>query len=245
MVDFCSQNQIPMRGHCIFWECEHNIQDWLKTVTPTELADALQHRAVDLLSRYRGKFRHYDVNNEMLHGCFYRDRLNPEILPYMFKLAHQFDPEAVLFVNDYHVCDGEDANSAADKYAEQVKWLLREGAPVGGIGVQGHVDTPIGPIVCNSLDKLSSVGIPIWMTEIDVAAENEHIRADDLEVLTAHVYISTNNQQTKMDIMLVVTCTCVHREHILEGIGCVGLVIDFKELIGSILCYVVLCTQLY
>ncbi|KAG0556903.1 hypothetical protein KC19_11G087700 [Ceratodon purpureus] len=183
MVAFCSQHQIPMRGHCIFWECEHNCQDWLKTLTPTELADALQHRAVDLLTRYKGKFQHYDVNNEMLHGCFYRDRLNPDILPYMFKLAHQFDPEAVLFVNDYHVCDGEDANSAADKYAEQVKWLLKEGAPVGGIGVQGHVDIPIGPIVCNSLNKLSTVGIPIWMTEIDVAAENEHIRADDLEVL--------------------------------------------------------------
>jgi GH35 family endo-1,4-beta-xylanase len=139
-------------------------------------------RAVDLLSRYRGKFQHYDVNNEMLHGCFYRDRLNPEILPYMYKLAHQFDPEAILFVNDYHVEDGVDGNSAPDKYVEHIEWLLKEGAPVGAIGVQGHIDTPVGPIIRNSLDKLSSVGMPIWMTEIDVAATNEHTRADDLEV---------------------------------------------------------------
>jgi len=195
MVDFCSQHKIPMRGHCIFWEAECNCQDWLKTLTPTELADALQSRAVELLSRYKGIFQHYDVNNEMLHGCFFRDRLSPTILPYMFKMAHQFDPEAVLFVNDYHVEDGEDGNSAAEKYVEQVKWLLKEGAPVGAIGVQGHVDTPVGPIICNSLDKLSSVGLPIWMTEIDVAAANEHVRADDLEVISnPHLYYGLDNQ---------------------------------------------------
>jgi len=28
------------------------------------------------------------------------------------------------------------------------------------------------------------VGLPIWMTEIDVAAANEHVRADDLEVIS-------------------------------------------------------------
>nr|XP_024360646.1 uncharacterized protein LOC112274978 isoform X2 [Physcomitrium patens] len=183
MIEFCLQHQIPMRGHCIFWEADCSCQDWLKTLSPTEVADALQNRAVDLLSRYRGKFQHYDVNNEMLHGCFFRDRLGPDILPYMFKMAHQFDPEAVLFVNDYHVEDGEDGNSTPEKYVEQIKWLMKKGAPVGGIGVQGHVDTPIGPIICNSLDKLSTVGLPIWMTEIDVAADNEYIRADDLEVM--------------------------------------------------------------
>lgn len=182
-MNFCSRHQIPTRGHCIFWEDENCCQDWLKKLTPSELKDALQGRAVDLLSRYKGKFRHYDVNNEMLHGCFYRDRLNPDILPYMYKLARQYDHEAILFVNDYHVEDGVDGNSSPDKYVKHIEWLLNEGAPVGAVGVQGHIDTPIGPIIRNSLDKLSSLGIPIWMTEIDVAAANEHIRADDLEVL--------------------------------------------------------------
>ncbi len=77
LVNFCTEHKIPMRGHCIFLEVECNCQDWLKTLTPTELADALQNRAIELLSRYKGKFKHYDVNNEMLHGCFFRDRLSP------------------------------------------------------------------------------------------------------------------------------------------------------------------------
>lgn len=181
-MEFCLQNRIPMRGHCIYWEVEHSCQDWIKALGPKELAAAIRKRAVDLLTRYKGKFRHYDVNNEMLHGCFYRERLNPDIQPYMFKLAHELDPEPVLFVNDYHVEDGEDGNSSPEKYRAQVEWLLNAGAPVGGIGVQGHVDTPIGPIIASSLDVLATLGLPIWMTEVDVGAANEYLRADDLEV---------------------------------------------------------------
>lgn len=176
------QNRIPMRGHCIFWEAEQSNQEWLKALNPQELGEAVQNRAVDLLNRYKGSFRHYDVNNEMLHGSFFRDHIGPDILPYMFKLAHQLDPEAILFVNDYHVEDGEDGNSSPEKYLEQIQWLQSRGAPVGGIGVQGHVDTPIGSIMSSAFDKLATSRLPIWLTEIDVAAANEHIRADDLEV---------------------------------------------------------------
>jgi len=183
MLQFCLRNNIPMRGHCIFWEAEHCNQGWLKTLSSPELSEAVQNRGVDLLSRYRGKFLHYDVNNEMLHGSFFRDRLGPDIWAHMFKLAHQLDPQARLFVNDYHVEDGEDCNSSPEKYLAQIQGLLKQGASVGGIGVQGHVETPVGPILCDAFDKLSSINIPIWLTEVDVGSTNEYIRGDDLEVI--------------------------------------------------------------
>lgn len=183
MLQFCLRHNIPMRGHCIFWEAEHCNQGWLKTLSSLELSEAVQNRGVDLLSRYQGKFLHYDVNNEMLHGSFFRDRLGPNIWAHMFKLAHQFDPQARLFVNDYHVEDGEDGNSSPEKYLAQIQGLLKQGASVGGIGVQGHVETPVGPILCDAFDKLSSINIPIWLTEVDVGSTNEYIRADDLEVM--------------------------------------------------------------
>jgi GH35 family endo-1,4-beta-xylanase len=183
MVEFCLQNKIPMRGHCIFWEVESYNQGWLKTLSSQELTEAVQNRVVDLLSHYRGKFLHYDVNNEMLHGSFFHDRLGPDIWAYMFNLARQFDPQATLFVNDYHVEDGEDWKSSPQKYLAQIQGLLKQDASIGGIGVQGHARTPIGAILCDAFDKLSSVNIPIWLTEIDVASSNEHVRGDDLEVI--------------------------------------------------------------
>ena len=49
------------------------------------------------------RFQHWDVNNEMLHGWFYSDRLKPGVRNWMFKAAHNTDPHAKLFVNDFDV----------------------------------------------------------------------------------------------------------------------------------------------
>ena len=66
--------------------------------------------------------------------------------------------------------------------------LFRSGAPVSGIGIQGHIDSPVGPVVSGSLDKLGVLGLPIWFTEIDVSSDNEHVRADDLEVMLREAF---------------------------------------------------------
>ncbi|XP_050238693.1 endo-1,4-beta-xylanase 1-like [Mercurialis annua] len=188
MLDFCTQNKIETRGHCIFWEVEGTVQPWLKALNKSDLAIAVQNRLTGLLNRYNGKFRHYDVNNEMLHGSFYQDRLGKDIRANMFKTANQLDSSAILFVNDYHVEDGDDTRSSPEKYIEQILDLQEQGAPVGGIGIQGHIDSPVGPIVCSALDKLGILGLPIWFTELDVSSINEHVRGDDLEVMLREAF---------------------------------------------------------
>ncbi|PKI55577.1 hypothetical protein CRG98_024025 [Punica granatum] len=188
MLDLCKAHNIEARGHCIFWEVESTVQSWVRSLSNADLLVAVQNRLSGLLSRYKGKFRHYDVNNEMLHGSFYQDRLGKDIHSNMFKTANQLDPSATLFMNDYHVEDGCDPKSCPEKYIEQILDLQEQGAPVGGIGIQGHSDSPVGPIVCNALDKLGILGLPIWFTELDVSSENEHIRADDLEVMLREAY---------------------------------------------------------
>ncbi|KAK4796586.1 hypothetical protein SAY86_028912 [Trapa natans] len=188
MLDFCKTHSKEVRGHCIFWEVESNVQPWVQALNRTDLSKAVQSRLSGLLGRYKGKFRHYDVNNEMLHGSFFQDRLGKGARAAMFKTAHQLDPAAVLFVNDYHVEDGDDTRSSPEKYADLVAGLLDQGAPVGGIGIQGHIDSPVGPIVCSALDKLAILGLPIWLTELDVSSSNEFVRADDLEVMLREAF---------------------------------------------------------
>ncbi|MBA0837075.1 hypothetical protein Goarm_009259, partial [Gossypium armourianum] len=188
MLALCQNNKIETRGHCIFWEVQSTVQQWIQALNKIDLMKAVQNRLTGLLTRYRGKFRHYDVNNEMLHGSFYQDRLGKDIRTYMFKTANQLDPSATLFVNDYHVEDGRDTRSYPEKYIEQIIDLQLQGAPVGGIGIQGHIDNPVGPIVCSALDKLGVLGLPIWFTELDVSSLNEHIRGEDLEVMIREAF---------------------------------------------------------
>ncbi|XP_030455319.2 endo-1,4-beta-xylanase 1-like [Syzygium oleosum] len=188
MLAFCDKNGKQTRGHCIFWEVEGQVQPWVRALNRNDLTKAVQNRLTGLLTRYKGRFQHYDVNNEMLHGSFYQDRLGKGIRATMFSTAHQLDPSAQLFVNDYHVEDGGDAKSSPEKYAQHVLDLQKQNAPVGGIGIQGHIDSPVGSIVCSALDKLAAVGLPIWFTELDVSSNNEYVRADDLEVMLREAF---------------------------------------------------------
>ncbi|XWS25456.1 hypothetical protein CRYUN_Cryun27aG0069900 [Craigia yunnanensis] len=101
----------------------------------------------------------------------------------MFKISHQLDPSATLFVNDYHIEDESDVRSSPEEYIRQILDLQQQGAPVGGIGIQGHIDSTVGLVVSSALDKLGTLGLPIWFTELDVSSTSEFVRADGLEVM--------------------------------------------------------------
>ncbi|KAL6883228.1 hypothetical protein ACP4OV_010642 [Aristida adscensionis] len=191
LLDFCDRAGKPVRGHCIFWAVEAEVQRWIRDIggDREQLMAAVHGRLAGLLSRYRGRFRHYDVNNEMLHGRFYRDRLGDGVAALMFREAARLDPGAALFVNDYNVECGNDGAATPERYAEQVRDLQRGGARVGGVGLQGHMTNPVGEVICDALDKLAAgVGLPVWLTEVDVVEADEALRAEDLEVVLREAY---------------------------------------------------------
>ncbi|PAN47836.1 hypothetical protein PAHAL_9G307700 [Panicum hallii] len=190
LLDFCDRTGKPARGHCIFWAVDGDVQQWIKDIggDRDQLMAAVQQRIRGLLGRYAGRFPHYDVNNEMLHGRFFRDRLGDDVAALMFREAAQLDPGAALFVNDYNVECGNDPNATPDKYIDLIRGLQRGGAQVGGIGLQGHVTNPVGVVICDALDKLSATDLPVWITELDVGEPDEALRADDLEVVLREAY---------------------------------------------------------
>ena len=75
----------------------------------------------------------WDVNNEMIHGSFFVDQSgDPGIRVEMFQRAAERSPELLLFVNDYNIIAGTEA----DTYTSLIQDLLDQGAPVSAIGVQ-------------------------------------------------------------------------------------------------------------
>ncbi|XP_078436571.1 endo-1,4-beta-xylanase 1-like [Wolffia australiana] len=189
MLAFCERHGIPARAHCLFWEVEETLPVWVRSLSQPDLSAAVRDRVDSLLAKYRGRFRHLDVNNEMLHGSFFKDRLGgPAAWAHMFDLAHKADPSLALFVNDYNVEDGNDPASSPEAYARHVVELQENGAQVGGVGIQCHIDSPVGPTIAAALDRLGELGLPVWLTEVDVAAAEEHVRAEDLEVVLREAY---------------------------------------------------------
>ena len=176
ILAWTDQHQIPLRGHNIFWGMPNMVQDWLKALSDDELRQVLKDRALDIGRRYRGRFAEYDLNNEMIHGNYYEQRLGPDITLQMANWVRQGDAEAVLYLNDYDILTG----ARLDDYCKQIRTLLGQGVPIGGIGVQGHLhgDTFDPKALSNALEKLSEFNLPIRVTEFNMPGQRSRFYKD-------------------------------------------------------------------
>lgn len=159
------------RGHNIFWEDPKYTPSWVRNLTGEELLAAVKSRIDSLLTRYKGEFVHWDVSNEMLHFDFYEQRLGENATLDFFATAQNSDPLATLFMNDFNVIETcDDVNSTVDSYASRLEELNKEGGAIlEGIGLEGHFSKPNIPLMRAVLDKLATLKLPIWLTEIDIS----------------------------------------------------------------------------
>lgn len=169
ILKWTDENNIPLRGHNLFWGIPQFIQPWVKELNNDELRLTLQNRAETVTARYKGRFAEYDLNNEMIHGNYYEDRLGPDITKLMAQWAHNGDPDANLYVNDYDILTG----NKLPEYMAHIRKLLKQGVPVAGIGVQGHLhsDTFDREQLKNVLDSLAKFKLPIRITEFNMPGQ--------------------------------------------------------------------------
>src|SRR5690606_11279209 len=78
LLAWTEEHDIPLRAHNLFWGIPRFVQPWVQALDDEELRKTLQHRAETVTRRYKGRFAEYDLNNEMIHGNYYEDRLGPE-----------------------------------------------------------------------------------------------------------------------------------------------------------------------
>ncbi|KAL7604449.1 hypothetical protein Lser_V15G17141 [Lactuca serriola] len=190
MLDFIRANEITVRGHNIFWEDPIYIPSWVQNLTGDALNSAIKSRIQSLMSHYKNQFIHWDVSNEMLHFDFYEQRLGQNVSLEMFKLAHETDPLALLFMNDFNVVETcSDLNSSAAAYAARMREVEEGGVMMDGVGLEGHFVTPNLPLIRGVLDQLASLGLPIWLTEVDISNTlDQETQGKYLEIVLREVY---------------------------------------------------------
>lgn len=169
ILEWCEAHNIPLRAHNLFWGIHQFVQPWVKELSDEELEQALKNRAITIASKYKGRFAEYDLNNEMIHGNFYEERLGEEITLKMANWAQQGDPEIKLYLNDYDILTGKKLN----EYMEHIRLLLKQGVPIAGIGVQGHLHAESfdRDEVKRALDSLAQFNIPIKVTEFNMPGQ--------------------------------------------------------------------------
>jgi Beta-1,4-xylanase len=175
ILHWTEQNGIPLRGHNLYWGIFQSrntgaqyIQQWMTEIDDNELQQRIKERAETIATRYKGRFVEYDLNNEMIHGNYYEDRLGPEITRQMAQWVLDADLEARLFLNDYDILiEDSPLGIGLPEYMAHIRKLLKEGVPIAGIGVQGHshLDTFDREYLKKALDSLAIFNLPIRITE--------------------------------------------------------------------------------
>ena len=128
----------------------------------------------------RGRLAIWDVLNEPLNEPDYLEVLGLEAAAGWFKLARELDPEAKLLLNEYRMLSGPESRAFINKFLTLVKDLRAAGAPIDGLGVQGHLGQQLLPPkqVLEDLDLLASADLPIQISEFDINTHDEQLQAD-------------------------------------------------------------------
>jgi GH35 family endo-1,4-beta-xylanase len=100
----------------------------------------------------------------------------------MAQWVHNGDPDAHLFLNDYDILTG----NKLPEYMAQIRTLLKQGVPIAGIGVQGHLhtDTFDRNELRRSLDSLAIFNLPIRITEFNMPGQRSKYLTEKILVMT-------------------------------------------------------------
>jgi len=173
LVDFARAHRQTVRGHTLVWHNQNPA--WLTedAFTPAELRALLRKHILDEVSHFKGRVWHWDVVNEVFNDDgTWRDtiwlrNLGPGYVADAFRWAHQADPRAKLFLNDYN---NEGVNAKSDAYYKLVRELQAKRVPVDGYGVQGHLAVQYGVPgdTLTNLRRFEALGLQTALTEVDV-----------------------------------------------------------------------------
>jgi endo-1,4-beta-xylanase len=179
IVEYAQTNGLKVRGHTLVWH--QQTPGWFfrdsagNTVTKEVLLARLKEHITTVISRYKGKVYAWDVVNEALDdndSKIYRETewfkiCGEEYIAKAFQWAHEADPDALLFYNDYNT----EFAGKRDKVFNLVKRLLEAGIPVHGVGLQGHwnIINPTEKDLRDAIEKYSKLGLKLQITELDVS----------------------------------------------------------------------------
>ncbi len=151
------------------------------------ILERLKSHIMTVAGRYKGRIIGWDVFNESiadggdgttqnLRPYSWYKAVGPEVLTLAFKWAHEADPNAQLYYNDYNIEQGAVENKG--KHASSMlllKRLIAEGAPITGVGIQGHwhLDTNLDDVE-KAIENYKSLGLRVAITELDVTATGDN-----------------------------------------------------------------------
>lgn len=177
-VKFGEDNGLTITGHCLIWHSQ--CPEWFfqdengKEVSPEVLKQRMKDHIYTIAKRYKGKLKGWDVVNEAIieDGSYRKSKfyqiLGEEFIPLAFQYAHEADPDAELYYNDY----GMDNEGRRNGVVKLIRSLKEKGLRIDAVGMQGHMgmDYPKIEEFEKSMLAFAAEGVKVMITEWDMSA---------------------------------------------------------------------------
>ncbi|MDT0688786.1 endo-1,4-beta-xylanase [Salegentibacter sp. F188] len=175
-VKIGEENNMHIHGHTLIWHSQ--APDWFfkgedgNTVSKEVLTQRMKDHIHTVVGRYKGRIHSWDVVNEAIEddGSYRKSKffeiLGEDFIKLAFEFAHEADPDAELYYNDYSMAiPGKRAG-----VVRMVKKLQSEGVTVHGIGMQGHIglNNPDIREFEKSIEDYGKLG-KVMITELDLS----------------------------------------------------------------------------
>lgn len=221
IVAFALRNTMKLRGHTLCW---HNqTPNWMfkdeagNTVTKEVLLQRLKDHITTVVSRYKGKIYAWDVVNEAisdkqdeyLRVSPWTTIIGEEFIAKAFEYAHEADPDALLFYNDYN----EINPVKREKIIRLVTDLKTAGVPIHGVGLQGHwaVNEPSYAQLDSTLTDFAKTGLQLQITELDISVYPKEHQARDRKAEDYDTTFTSTKEQEQIEMYK--KCFILFRKH--------------------------------
>jgi len=175
-VAFGEKNHMFIIGHTLVWQ--HQTPRWAfedakgNPVDRETLLKRMREHIQTVVGRYKGRVNGWDVVNEALNddGTLgqtpWLKIIGEDYIAKAFEFAHEADPKAQLYYNDYSLENEAKRNGAI----ELIRKLQAQGVPVTGVGLQGHygMDSPTVDQLDASIGAFAKLGVKVMITELDI-----------------------------------------------------------------------------
>ncbi len=175
-IKFGEENNMYIIGHTLVWHSQ--APGWFftdkdgKDVSREVLIERMKNHIYTVVGRYKGKVKGWDVVNEAIEddGSWRKTKfyniIGEDYIKLAFQFAHEADPDADLYYNDYSMAHEGRRNTVV----KMVNDLKSQGVRIDGVGMQGHMDLVFPDLddFEESLLAFAETDVKVMITELDV-----------------------------------------------------------------------------
>jgi endo-1,4-beta-xylanase len=186
LVAFAQANHMIVRGHNLCWHQQFPawLTSYAQTATTAQMSAVLQNHINTVVSHYKGQVFAWDVVNEpfndpatgvlpdLRNSIWYNQPgiglTSTGYIEQALRWAHQADPNALLFINDYNL---EAPGSKFNALYAMVKDFVSRGVPINGVGFEMHLTLgsyPSSTGLAQNIQALYALGLQVHISEMDV-----------------------------------------------------------------------------